>query len=469
MVNRILIRLKVVQLLYAYLLTRTEFKIETDPDVSSADKKFAFEAYIDLLSLLLKVTGHNSPLSNAQIHKKLVVSAVAKALEGDSELRHLIFKADTHREAISAIVADLHKSITTSSAFLEYSRKRKTSLEDEINLWKVLVETTFLDDKSVMAAFRAMDGYSSAGMKMAVDKVLATLNSYFDARAGYMHALKSLERSLDMSHKLYISMFVLIVRLTQARESQLEAAKNKYLATARDKNPNTRFVDNRLAAALANSPELQDFISKYAIDWTDDITLLNSLLESITTSSVYQQYMEAPSTDWETDCEFWRSIFKNVIFLSDDLTEALEADSVFWNDDLHIIGTFVLKTLRIDARSETQTPLFLPQFKDAEDSEFGANLFDYAVKNRDEYYSYIERFIDTKNWESDRIAFMDVVILLSAIAEIINFVNIPVAVSFNEYIEIANLYSTSKSGQFVNGILHSVVELLRQEGIVVKQ
>lgn len=472
MVNRILIRIKVVQMLYAYLLTRSEFKIETEPDLSSADKKFAYTAYVDLLMLLLELTGHNSENLNRStkyhIDKKLKDSSIGVILAADSDIKNFVFKKNHDAPALASLIQPLHDEIIKSSVYREFAAKRKKDLEDEVRMWSVLLESTIARNEELMAAIRQLPGFTSKGFDMAVEKVIDTLKSYYGARAGYYNALKSLENSLTQAHKLYLSMFVLIVRLTKAREDQLEAAKSKFLATADDKNPNTRFIDNAFAAALAQSPQLQAFIKEYAIDWTDDFTLLTTLLEAIVKSPIYQEYMQAPHTDWEKDCEFWRQIMKSVVFQSDELIEALENESVYWNDDLHIIGTFVLKSIRSDAQDPAHALRFLPQFKDEEDSRFGAELFQYSIKNRDLYLSYINMFVNTSNWDSDRIAFMDSVIMICAIAEIINFPNIPLPVSLNEYIDIANIYSSSKSGQFINGLLFSVVEHLKAEGIVVK-
>ena len=459
-------------MLYAYLLTRTEFKIETEPDLSAADKKFAYSSYIDLLILLLELTGHSAPgvngTSGAILDKKLTASAVGKALASDSSVKELILKGNLQEEFSDSFVQILHDEIVETSVFKEYKRKRKNELEDEVKMWAILFETTIANNANVIKAFRKLPGFTKVGFQMAVDKIIRTLNSFYDSKAGYYQALRNLEISLKQAHKLYISMFVLIVRLTQAREQQLENARHKYLATAEDRNPNTRFVENSLAVALASNKELENYVKEYGISWTDDITLLDSLLASITSSEIYKDYMSAPSTDWEADCELWRQLFKNVIFHSDDLAEALESTSVYWNDDLHIIGTFVLKSLRVDMHNPEGEIEFLPQYKDEEDSRFGAELFEFAVKNRDEYYSYIEKYVDSSSWDSERIAFMDTVIMICAIAEIINFPNVPIAVSLNEYIDIANLYSSPKSGHFINGLLYNVVEELKSKGIIFK-
>lgn len=175
-----------------------------------------------------------------------------------------------------------------------------------------------------------------------------------------------------------------------------------------------------------------------------------------------------PSANRADDCEFWRNVFKNIILPSDELAEALETKSVYWNDDLDIMGTFVLKTIKRIGGSAEEPVELLPKYKDEEDSRFGAELFMDAVNNLEEYRSYIDRFINASQWDPERLAFMDGVIMITAIAELLNYPLIPVPVTLNEYIEIANSYSTPRSGQFINGILYSVINYLRSEGKLTK-
>ena len=468
-----MIRIKVVQMLYAYLLTRTEFRIDTNPDNSGADKRFASAAYIDLLLLILELTGHNTSdlkkSSSFKIDRKLLASAVGKALAENHDVRDFVKDGAGNMDIIKPIIPELHDRILSTAIYKEYKAKRKFDIGDEVRMWTILLQSTIANDADLIEAFRKIPGYTNAGFNFAIERTVDTLMSYVEAKHGYAEALKNLEYSLRQAHKLYISMFVLIVRLTRERERQLDNAKHKFLATAEDKNPNTRFIDNAFARKLEQDPILQDFIKDYAIGWTDDFTLINTILDDILKSRDYEQYMALEKTDWNTDCEFWRNIMKHVIFQSDDLFDALENDSPFWNDDLHIIGTFVLKSIRIDASDPLHQLSFLPQFKDEEDARFGEELFRFSVDNRELYYSYVEQFVNTNNWESDRIAFMDTVIMICAIAEIVNFPAIPLPVSLNEYIDIANIYSSPKSGQFINGLLYSVVEHLKSLGIIHKQ
>ena len=284
----------------------------------------------------------------------------------------------------------------------------------------------------------------------------------------YVNAGKELKASLDKAYELYYSLFVLMMELTREQALRLDSAKSKFLATHEDLNPNTRFIDNRFIARLEENEELQAYLTEHPVTWADDTSLIRSLLDSILASKIYSDYMNAETDDYTTDCEFWRNVMKSIILPSDELAEALESKSIFWNDDLPIMGTFVLKTIKQFASSPDKDVKFLPQYKDSEDEDFGPDLFRYAVDNRETYRSYIDRFINASQWDPERLAFMDIVVMIAAIAELVNYPAIPVPVTMNEYIEIANSYSTARSGQFINGILFSVVRYLNEEGIISK-
>lgn len=178
--------------------------------------------------------------------------------------------------------------------------------------------------------------------------------------------------------------------------------------------------------------------------------------------------MSLPEVTYADDCELWKQLLKTVIVPSDALAESLESKSVFWNDDLDIMSTFVAKTIKQFAAAGNDSPGLLPMFKDAEDAKFGEQLFIDTIKNQDLYHSYITRFIDKKQWEADRIPFMDNVIISVIISELINFPLIPIPVTINEYVDIANRYSSPKSGIFINGIITNIIKTLREEGKIQK-
>ncbi len=469
MINRILIRIKVVQILYSYLLSFSEFKIDAAPENASRDRRFAYAVYLDMMMLIQQLSGSrvNNPACVARaidVNKKLKANRVAKALADNPQLKEITFKELADINTLSPLLQQLHDEICKTSAFADYSKKRSVSLDDDVKFWTTILETTILKNSDLTQALRTNPDFSLTGLHHGVMAAVDTLRAYNDTRFAMQKAINELGQSLDQAYKLYWAMFVLMIEITKEQAERHEIAKGKYLATSEDLNPDTRFVDNKFIAFLEQHPQVQQFIKDEKFTWNDSTGLLKNLLDSILASDLYAEYMQTPAGDWHADCEFWRNVMRNIVIPSDQLGEALEAKSIFWNDDINIIGTFVLKSLRkFSLSDEGQDVEFLPQFKDDEDAEFGLNLFNATVANREEYKAYIDRFIN-KDWDPDRLAFMDIVIMLVAITEIVNFQSIPLPVSLNEYIEIANNYSTRRSGPFINGILYSVVKTLADEG-----
>lgn len=469
MINRILIRIKVVQILYSYLLSRSEFNIASAPVSPSRDRRFAYAVYLDMLCLIQELSGIrvNNPsrqLPAIEIAPRLATNRVARALADNEALKALLYKDAADLNVFAPLLGQLESLVEDSSYFKEYARKRSRNLDDDVKMWVVMLETVILKNPSLVDALRSNPDFSLAGFEEGVAMAVDTLNDYNDSRAALLNARDNLRKSLDEAYDLYFQLFQLVVELTRQEAERLDAARNKYLATSEDLNPDTRFVDNRFAIALEGNDRLLQYMSDHPVVWEHSAPLLKSLGDEIRNSDIYREYMSAPSSDWKTDCEFWRDIMRSIVLPSEALALDLEGKSVFWNDDLDIVGTFVVKTIRRSASSSTESVAeFLPQFKDEEDAAFGTKLFNAAVDGRETYREYIDSFIN-KDWDPERLAFMDIVIMVVALAEILNFPGIPVPVSLNEYIEIANSYSTPRSGSFINGILYSVVSMLASEG-----
>ena len=284
------------------------------------------------------------------------------------------------------------------------------------------------------------------------------LYSYLLTREGrtVTDAQKELSRSLDKSYELYISILKLMIDLTDYHDTRLDMAKNKYLPTEHDMNPNTRMLDNQFIAKLRDNDGLIAYLEENPISWSDDIIFMKLMHEKITNSDIYKKYMGAEISGYAEDCDFWKDIMKEIIFQDEDFLEMLESKSVYWNDDLDVMGTFVIKTIKQFAKNpgtaEIQ-PKYNPE--NADDSVFAEQLFDCAVRENVENNNIIDKFIQKEQWDAERIALMDRVILGVALSEIKNFDSIPTKVSMNEYIEIAKFYSNPKSGQFINGIMTS--------------
>ena len=263
-------------------------------------------------------------------------------------------------------------------------------------------------------------------------------------------AEKELFFSLSKAYDLYNYLLLLMVEVTKQANKRLNAAKNKLVPTKEELFPNTKFVENRFIAQLEVNKQLLEFSNNQKKTWENEADFVKTLCDKILESDIYKEYMASETSSYEEDRELWRKLYKNIIFNNIELDQVLEDQSLYWNDDKEIVDTFVLKTIkRFDEKNGAKQEL-LPEFKDEEDQDFARRLFRRTILNADYYRHLISE--NTKNWDLDRVAFMDVVIMQIALAEILSFPNIPVSVSLNEYVEIAKLYSTPKSGGFINGL-----------------
>ena len=280
-------------------------------------------------------------------------------------------------------------------------------------------------------------------------------------------AEKELFFSLSKAYDLYNYLLLLMVEITRQAERKLNAAKSKLLPTKEELYPNMKFVANRFIAQLEINEQLQEFSETQKKTWENESEFVKSLCEKIMASDIYKEYMENESpSSYEEDRELWRKIYKRIIFNNPELDQVLEDQSLYWNDDKEIVDTFVLKTIKRFEESNGSKQELLPEFKDEEDQDFARRLFRRTILNADYYRHLISE--NTRNWDLDRVAFMDVVIMQIALAEILSFPNIPVSVSLNEYVEIAKLYSTPKSGSFINGTLDGIVNALKKDNKLIK-
>ncbi len=279
-------------------------------------------------------------------------------------------------------------------------------------------------------------------------------------------AEKELFFSLSKAYDLYNYLLLLMVEVTKQANKRLNAAKNKLVPTKEELFPNTKFVENRFIAQLEVNKQLLEFSNNQKKTWENEADFVKTLCDKILESDIYKEYMAGETSSYEEDRELWRKLYKNIIFNNIELDQVLEDQSLYWNDDKEIVDTFVLKTIkRFDEKNGAKQEL-LPEFKDEEDQDFARRLFRRTILNADYYRHLISE--NTKNWDLDRVAFMDVVIMQIALAEILSFPNIPVSVSLNEYVEIAKLYSTPKSGGFINGTLDGIVNSLKKENKLTK-
>ena len=298
-------------------------------------------------------------------------------------------------------------------------------------------------------------------------KVLQIVFAYYqNGNKDLLVAENELLLSLRRSYDLYYYFLLLIVEITHLHEHRLGMRKHRYVKTDEDLHPNTRLIDNRFARQMETNEMLNQYIKDHGVSWANETDFVKEILDMILASDIYAAYLKNPEDTYETDREFWRSVFRNLICGNDEIEEALEGFCIYWNDDVEIIETFVLKTIKRFDESQGSQQELLPMYKDDEDAEFAYLLFRATIQNDEEYLQRIDRH--TKNWEAERVANMDRVIMQVALAEFLTFPKIPVSVTLNEYIDAAKFYSTPKSGLFINGVLDSIVKELKKENLLLK-
>lgn len=298
-------------------------------------------------------------------------------------------------------------------------------------------------------------------------KVIQIVYAYYQNGGKTVDAAeKELYFSLSKAYDLYNYLLLLMVAVTKYAQKRIDAGKAKLAPTAEELYPNMKFVENKFIAQLEVNKQLMDFVEVQKRSWNNSEDFVKALYDKIINSDIYQEYMVAEETSYEADRELWRKLYKNFIYNNEELDALLEDQSLYWNDDKETVDTFVVKTIKRFNEETGAEQELLPEYKDEDDREFARRLLRRTLTNCDYYRHLISENI--RNWELDRVAYMDVIIMQCALAELLSFPNIPINVTLNEYVELAKLYSTAKSGSFVNGTLDGIVKILRKEGKLTK-
>ena len=299
-------------------------------------------------------------------------------------------------------------------------------------------------------------------------KVIQILYAYYRGEdKTYRDVENELLFSLDKTYDLYHHLLNLAILITDYAEMRIEAGKTKFRPLPEELNPNTRFVDNLFVQQLRNNAELNAYLKSTKLSWVHYPDIIKELYEEIVSYDFFQEYMEETDNDLKSDKDLWRKIYKKVIASNENLDTAIEEQSIYWANDVEIILSFIDKTIRLFDLDLGSEQALLPKFQDDDESlEFAKALIRGAIENGHSYRELID--LHTQNWELDRIAFMDILIMEVAIAELMDFPTIPVNVTLNEYIEIAKNYSTDKSGVFINGVLDKIVNKLKEEKKLIK-
>lgn len=318
-------------------------------------------------------------------------------------------------------------------------------------------------------------------------------------------SLRTLNVGLDRTYDLYMYFLSMIPALTDKEAEIIEIRKSKHLAKESERNPNMRFVSNKLSEILQKSAIINKWNEEKGLFWDDDI--IRHLLERIHNTDLMDRYMDSENS-LSVDIDFFTDVLKKVIYKDEELADYLESKSIYWDDEMFYIEKmdcdednididliddiiikckennrytserllsstvevakdFVLKTIRkIDCDTDVDSSI-IPMYKDLDDERFGVHLLRQAIINYNDYLKIIENHLSNQ-WDKERLPDMDVAIMILAVTEFLHFPNVPVSVTINEYVELSKCYSTPKSSVFVNGVIDSVASYLKKEKKILK-
>jgi len=298
-------------------------------------------------------------------------------------------------------------------------------------------------------------------------KVLQILYAYYSSSdKSISGAEKELNFSLSKSYDLYYYLIALFLEIADFAQRKIDTNLAKLVPTHQDLHPNTRFVDNRLIHILRKNRRLRAYLNQSKLSWVNHPELIRELYAFLTESEFYKEFMAIPTPSFQDERKIVEKVFLSIILVSEDLHIVLEEESIYWNDDMDLVVAMIVKTLKsFNEESDENQPL-LPKYKDAEDEIFARDLFRKSIINHDELRNLIN--LHSSNWDLERIAFMDILIMQLALSEFLYFPSIPTKVTLNEYIELSKYYSTDKSRNFINGILDKALKELKVNNRVVK-
>lgn len=277
---------------------------------------------------------------------------------------------------------------------------------------------------------------------------------------------KELIRSIEKTYDLYRIVLLLLAELQEQAEQRIERSKARKLPAKEDLNPNIRFVENKTLSIIRRNWSLAQFVKESKFSWKNHPEFIKELFNGILQSELYCTYMAAQTTDFENDQKFVLDLLDEFILNNEVVDNWLEEQSIYWNDDLEYAGSMAAKTVARIKNVDGQHVPLMNKFKNQEDEDFFKTLFRKSAVNAKYYNELIQKQVD--NWDVERIAFMDVIVMQMAICEMIEFPAIPIKVTLNEYLEISKYYSTDKSSVFINGILDKIIVTLKNDKIVIK-
>ena len=281
-------------------------------------------------------------------------------------------------------------------------------------------------------------------------------------------ALKELDFSLQKAHDLYRLLLLLLVELRRRAErvNAVYEAKKKRVGGGEISSNDKLLADNLFLKQLSENEELLEFEASQKWMWSNEDTFLKKLYDAWLNDNLFLRYVDAKVHDYESDRELVRKLYKNHVEKSEEFDALLEEQSLYWNDDKEIVDSFVLKTIKRFQAENGAAQELLPAYAAQEDQEFAGRLFKTTIERCSEMRDVVKNNI--KKWQFNRVAFMDLVIMQIALTEMLEFPSIPLNVTFNEYLDIAKVYSTPRSAGFIHGVLEGITKRLKEEGVLLK-
>jgi transcription antitermination protein NusB len=297
-------------------------------------------------------------------------------------------------------------------------------------------------------------------------KILQVLYAYFQSDdKSLQKSDKELNFSIQKFYDLYHYLLLLIIELGRYTESRIDLARNKYVPSKEDLQPNVKFINNIAINRIVNDSQFQKYLSNQKLSWVNHPDIIKTLYHSLSDNEDFIRYMETPGQNFEEDKKIIISFFSKQLPEFEPLYQCLEEQSIYWNDEVDFVISMIIKTFK-EMSEDADVPVLFPLYHSDEDREFASILFRKTIMNDNYYQKQIE--LIANNWDLERIAFLDLLLMKMAISEAIEFPSIPTKVTLNEYIEISKYYSTEKSGNFINGILDKVFHALKEEKVIVK-
>ena len=292
-------------------------------------------------------------------------------------------------------------------------------------------------------------------------KVLQILYAFYSSpETSINNTEKELFFSLHKTYDLYHYLMSLVIEIEKFAEERIDLGLKKHRPTSAELAPNTRFIKNQLIHQLKENTSLNKYLESAKLSWVSNDDLIRKLYLALVDQDFYKEYMAGSQTSYADDRKLVEDIFKYLILENEDIESLLEEQSIYWNDDLDFVVSMILKTFKKFKEFSDENQALLPMYKDEEDRQFAKDLYRKVVLNHEENVALVKQH--TVNWDVERIAFIDNLILELALSEFLYFPSIPTKVTMNEYIELSKYYSTEKSRNFINGILDKALKDLKK-------